>query len=105
MSTLSKRIVVKDSVSKDLITRNAARDFFSSLRKVKKGNIVLDFSGIVFMSRSFADEYIIRKNNFKSSNISEVNVPDSVRKTLEAVSEAKTSWIELPKIKAQNLFM
>ena len=86
-----------------MVTRNAARNFFISLKKIKKDNIILDFSGVVFMSRSFADECITRKNDFDSANISEVNMTESVKRTLEAVSDVRTTRIELPKLRAQRL--
>jgi hypothetical protein len=101
MSTSSKKILVRTSVAKDLVTRNAATEFFKKLKKIKSDTVVLDFTGVVFMSRSFADEYIIQKNNFKT-DINEINMPDTVEKTLDAVSNVRTTRIEVPRLRAQR---
>lgn len=102
MSTSSKKILVRTSVARDLVTRNAATEFFKKLKKIKSDNIVLDFTGVIFMSRSFADEYITQKNTFKT-DINEINMPDTVGKTLDAVSHVRTTHIEVPRLRAQHL--
>ncbi len=104
MNSSSKKILVRTSVAKDLVTRNAAIEFFKKLRKIRSNNIVLDFAGVVFMSRSFADEYIAQKNSLKLE-LHEINMPDSVEKTLDAVSQVRTTRIEVPRLRAESLFM
>ncbi len=102
MSTSSKKILVRTSIARDLVTRNAAIAFFKKLKKIKSDNIVLDFTGVVFMSRSFADEYIAQKNNFKT-DISEIKMPNSVERTLDVVSHVRTTRIEVPRLRAEHL--
>ena len=102
MNTSSKKILVRASVARDLVTRNAAISFFKKLKRIKSDNIVLDFTGVVFMSRSFADEYIAQNNTFKA-DINEIKMPDSVEKTLDAVSNVRTTRIEVPRLRAQHL--
>ncbi|HUC38940.1 MAG TPA: DUF4325 domain-containing protein [Candidatus Acidoferrum sp.] len=102
MNTSSKKILVRTSVAKDLVTRNAATEFFKKLKKIKSNTVVLDFTGVVFMSRSFADEYIAQKNSFKT-DINEINMPDTVERTLDAVSHVRTTRIEVPRLRAEHL--
>ncbi len=103
MSISSKKIIVKNAIAKDLVTRNAARDLFIYLKKIDKKMIVLDFSGVIFMSRSFADEYITQRSNVKARRVEEINMPDAVTRMLDIVSEARTTSIDTPKIRAHAL--
>ncbi|MCW6159833.1 MAG: STAS-like domain-containing protein [Candidatus Micrarchaeales archaeon] len=103
MSTSSKKIVVKSAIAKDLVTRNAARDLFIYLKKLNKEKFVLDFSGVIFMSRSFADEYIIQRSKFRAAELEEINMPEAVTKMLDIVSSVRTASVDTPHIKAHAL--
>lgn len=82
------KIMIKESVSVDLALRDSADAFFDSLESLPQKEIIVDFSAIKSISRSFAHEYITRKNQSKK-NISETNVPENVRKMFQVVEQPK----------------
>ena len=103
MTTSSKKIVVKNAIAKNLVTRNAAKELFMSLKKLNKDKIILDFEGVVFMSRSFADEYLTQRNKFKAAELEEINMSEAIEKMLDVVSGVRTTSVETPRIKAHAL--
>jgi len=87
-----------------LDSRDEAIRLFSELKDycVTYGDITLDFSDVIFMSRSFADQF--HKEKLKWCNTSSVpiyimNEIDQIHDILKAVSRTqKTSKKELSKI-------
>ena len=79
-------LVVKTAISEDLSLRNMASDIFTM---VSQNIVVIDFSGIKSISRSFAQEYIKykAKQNFQ---IKEINMPQNINKMFVIVENAKT---------------
>ncbi|MBS3088407.1 hypothetical protein J4402_01360 [Candidatus Pacearchaeota archaeon] len=60
-----------------IVTRNAMSRFLDELSRASDKNIIVDFKGTEFISRSCADEYIRRRIIFKK-NITEINVSPTV---------------------------
>ncbi len=93
MTTFSqKSIQLKDSISPNLFLREYADELFDSLNALISTSIIIDFSGIQSMSRSFAQEFLHRLE--KSENIiTIVNEPENVKKLFEIVRESKNKFI------------
>ncbi len=78
------KIFVKKTVFTDLALRSSADAFFNHLEILKDKELVLDFKGVKSISRSFAHQYLLRKKTSRK-NISEVNVPKTVKLMFKAV--------------------
>lgn len=85
MDTIFK---ISDLISNDIRSRANADIIRSAIDGIKE-NIVLDFSGVVFVSRSFTDElYNVMEEN---SNISLVNTSAFVKTMIETVTNGRKS--------------
>lgn len=92
---------VSQSVGPDLATRNGCDKLFDSLECSPDMNIILDFSEVSSISRSFAHQYFLRKRSSKKS-VSEVNVPAVVRKMMNFVQKGSTRrQMENSKVKSK----
>ena len=60
-------IRIKDAISQSLISSNKFCLSLKCCQIVIVENIVIDFSGVVFMSSSFAKQYVICKNQSKTT--------------------------------------
>jgi len=89
MTTYNKILLVKKELSENLAFRDLAITFFDTINSLNTEKVVLDFSGIKSISRSFAHEYSKQKE-FSKLEIIEENVPDNVKKMLKVVSEPET---------------
>jgi len=85
MTSLHDSLVLRDLLSPDLAFRNTAKAFFNYIALLPEENITIDFRGIRSITRSFAQEYIIRKKEIEK-NIIEINVPTSIDKMFYVVS-------------------
>lgn len=75
--------------AKILSTREAARMITQVIQKnVEQRDFIIDFSGINFISRSFADEIVKerRKLEMQDKHVEFQNVADSVQKMIDLVS-------------------
>jgi hypothetical protein len=98
--TLSNKIEIAKMVSENLALRDIATDFFDNLEKMKEKQVTVDFKKVKAISRSFAQEYLTRKNSSKK-DINEANVPENVEKMFEIINktEKRTQLIDLRTIK------
>ena len=94
--TTSIKIWIDKEIAVDLALRDSADKFFDSLDSFEQDKIIIDFSEIKSISRSFAHQYHLRKNMSKKT-IKDVNVPVDVRKMFRIVSNPrpKTQLISL----------
>lgn len=75
-----KSILIKEFFENSYVaTREAITFFFENINSLEDKEILLDFSGINFISRSCADEYIKRKLNSKKI-LYEINFSSNVSK-------------------------
>ena len=88
MTTSPKKITLSKAL-KNLSLRYNADLIFDSIDKSKEKEIVLDFSDINFMSRSFAQQYLLRKKK-SSKKVIEKNAPQVVTKMFDVVKKQKT---------------
>lgn len=81
-------IQLSKKIGGDLFLRETANQLFDSLEKmVEQKTIVLDFSNVRTMSRSFAHQYIIRKQK-TNKMITEANQAPAVIQMFEYVTRA-----------------
>lgn len=84
---LQNVISIKEAVSADLALRSRADAFFDSLERLDSSDIVIDFSEVRSISRSFAHQYQARKKMSKKK-FRERRVPSSVAKMFQVVVTA-----------------
>ncbi|MGI0014661.1 MAG: hypothetical protein ACREBU_14660 [Nitrososphaera sp.] len=80
-------IRIKEVVSADLALRSRADAFFDAVDKLHSHELVIDFSDVRSISRSFAHQYQARKKMSKKK-IREIHVPSLVAKMFEVVVTA-----------------
>ena len=88
------RIRVVDVLSPDLVLRANARRLVGLAESRPEDEIVLDFTGVETIGRSFAHEYVVRRDASRK-RIREENLPENIRKMLEIVRNppSKESWL------------
>jgi len=98
------KILIKEQISVDLALRNTVTVFFEHLELLPEKEIIIDFADVKSISRSFAHEYLTRKNQSKK-NIIETNVPENVKKMFQIVEQPsdKTLIFDLRSIRAVPL--
>jgi hypothetical protein len=64
--------------------RSSVRPLFATVEGLNERRVVLDFSKVEFMSRSFADEYLAAKRT-SPKQLVERSAPDEVQRMLELV--------------------
>jgi hypothetical protein len=74
--------------SKQLYSRDSANSLFETIEKNNETRTIVDFSKVQTISRSFAQQYLLRKN---ASNkfVTETNIPENVKKMLVFVENNK----------------
>lgn len=91
----SLAIKIKDAISPDLALRDTANEFFDSMESRKNRKIAIDFSGVSSISRSFAQQYLARKQKSRKE-IVDVNIPSNIRKMFELIKnqEKKENFLD-----------
>lgn len=63
-------------------------------------DIVIDFAGVETISRSFAHQYLLRKKELKDRiRITEVNMPDNIKRMFDVVMTARKTSIDVKTVK------
>ncbi len=89
MATEKTKIIRPDKIiAKDLTLRESADKLFQVLNSSKENKIIIDFSKIEFISRSFADEYLNEKQKTTKS-ITEKNLKINVKKMISIVEASR----------------
>jgi hypothetical protein len=86
--TSPERTHVATVISDDLVTRASAADLLEMIEKLPGDVVEVDFDGVKSCTRSFADEYHVRKLS-SSKTIREINMPTSVYQLLMAVAHPR----------------
>ncbi len=84
MITDCVEIKIGETIHSNLGMNSSARNLFKELNNSPAKNITIDFSNVIFMSRSFTQEYLFQKLN-SNKNIIEQNVPEDVQKMFDVV--------------------
>ena len=97
----SNRLQIREIVSENLALRDLATEFFDKIDSMKEKEVIIDFKKVRSISRSFAQEYLLRKKESKKKII-EANVPENVKKMFEIINQQQktTPLIDLKTIKA-----
>lgn len=85
---MKNEIKIAELLSTDVRSRFNAEIIRSEIR-TKSKKIVLDFSGVTFMSRSFTDELYTVISAYKNKHISLVNMSGIVESMLKAVKSGR----------------
>lgn len=76
-------ILLKEEINSDLGSRQKIEDLYKNINEdVTK--VIMNFEGIEFMGRAFAQEYLNQKNK-ASFEVIEVNVPSDVQKLFDII--------------------
>lgn len=78
-------IFLKKEIDSDLGSRSKIENLFNSIDS-DTSKVIMNFTGVEFMGRSFAQEYLNQKNK-ASFRVVESNVPDDVQKLFDIILE------------------
>ena len=81
-------MLLKDRVSEDLSLRNMVSNVFKAEEFKKTDDVLMDFTGIKSISRSFAHEYLLYKEK-QNCKVLEINIPSDIKKMFEIVENTK----------------
>lgn len=102
--TNSGPIIVSKRIAENLATRRAADELFDFVQAAPNKTVILDFKSVKFMSRSFAHEYLMRKEDI-SKKIVERNMGLMVKKMFKLVSKEgeKIPYVSVTSFKSVSL--
>ena len=81
-------ILLEKEIDSDLGSRNKIEESYKNIDS-NVSKVVMNFKGVEFMGRSFAQEYLNQKHS-ASFEVVEVNVPDDVQKLFNVILKLKT---------------
>ena len=87
MKTLNE-IKISERIAENLATRRAADELFDFVQANSNKAITLDFKSVLFVSRSFAHEYLLKKREIRKKII-EKNMSSRVKKMFKLVDSEK----------------
>ena len=76
-------IFLEKEIDSDLGSRNKIEELYQNINK-DVSKVVMNFTGVKFMGRSFAQEYLNQKEK-ASFEVVEVNVPEDVQKLFDII--------------------
>lgn len=79
-------IKIEQLISSNLGMNISSKELFEEINNSPNPNIIIDFTDVFFMGRSFAQEYIYQKNK-SDKKIYEINLPEEVEKMFEVVKK------------------
>ena len=77
-------VVIKDKINSSLEMNSAAVEFLEEVDKIEDHDVEIDFTGVVFVSRSFAQSYFSTKTKL-NKNISETNISEGVKPLMDMI--------------------
>lgn len=80
------KIKISEKIHPNLGMNQAAKELFDEINQSNFDEIQIDFEKIIFMSRSFTQEYLFQKLT-SEKKIIEINVPENIQKMFEVVSK------------------
>lgn len=83
---MSTKINIAKKIHPNLGMNQAAKELFDEINQSNVEEVIIDFADIVFMSRSFTQEYLFQKLT-SDKKIMEKNVPENIQKMFEVVSK------------------
>lgn len=83
---MSETVFIKDKINSSLEMNSLAIDFLEDIDKINDDEIIIDFSGVIFVSRGFAQSYFSKKSQM-DKNIVEINISEGVKPLMDMVSK------------------
>ena len=83
---MAETVVIKDKINSSLEMNSAAVEFLDDVDKLKDNDILIDFTGVVFVSRSFAQSNKKKKNKI-NKNITEINISEDVKPLMKMIQK------------------
>ena len=86
-----RTINVRETAGSNLVSRLTAKDLFDFVRNAGEQEVILDFSGVEFVSRSFTDEFynLFHLNPGRGFKFTMTNVPEDMDAMLKAVASTQ----------------
>ena len=91
MITLNNKqntIQLAEFISKDLIFRDSVTEIFNYINESELSKIFIDFQNIQSITRSFAHQYVITKEQSKKTIIN-VNMAPNIQRMFELIRKEK----------------
>lgn len=79
-------ISIKKEINSSLELNTIASDFLDEINKLSDDYVEVDFEGIIFVSRGFAQMYYSKKTKM-DKNIVEINVPEEIKPLLKIIEK------------------
>lgn len=79
-------IKIKDEINQALDFNQSATDLINKINQINETDFIIDFEGIIFISRSFAQAYYASKKR-SPKNIDEINLSGEVKPMMEMVEK------------------
>jgi hypothetical protein len=91
MTMLNNQVTLplREQISSNLAFRHSVDDLFDYINSLSETRIVVDFSGIESISRSFAHQYIINKEK-SDKIIVECNTPLNIKPMFDLVERQRS---------------
>lgn len=80
------KINIQERISKNLGMNSSARTLFEEINNSPANIVMIDFSNVLVMSRSFTQEYLSQKF-YTDKQIIEENVPEDVKLMFDVVKK------------------
>lgn len=83
---VAETVLIKDKINSSLEMNSAAVEFLEDVDKISEKDILIDFTGVIFVSRSFAQSYFSKKSKM-DKNITEINISEGVKPLMDMISK------------------
>jgi len=94
----ARTVRVSEAIAPDLMLRVVAEAFFDEIERSEDKTLILDFTAIRSVSRSFAHQYAIRKRASKK-HLVEANMSPEIARMFELVNRnQQASRMILPRV-------
>lgn len=86
-----RTIIVRETAGSNLVSRPTAKDLLYFVKNTGKPEVILDFSGVEFVSRSFTNEFynLFHLNPGRGFKFTMTNVPEDMDAMLKAVTSTQ----------------
>lgn len=79
-------IKIKDEINNALDFNQSATSLIDKVNQINEMEFIIDFEGVFFISRSFAQAYYASKKR-SPKNIKEINLSDDVKPMMEMIEK------------------
>lgn len=85
---------LRKQISSNLAFRHSADDLFNYINSINESRIVVDFSGVESITRSFAHQYIMNKIE-SNKHVIECDIPPNIKPMFELVERQRSDQRKL----------